>query len=484
MKLLIAASEARPYAKTGGLADVTGALLEEFRRMDIEAYLFLPLYRSVRKRFDLSDTGKEVSVPVGNRRYSGRIFSHGPSTFFLECDDFFDRDDLYGGARGDYQDNAARFIFFDRALLEACRVMALYPDVIHCNDWQTGLVPVYLRELNREGIFRRTATVMTIHNLGYQGLFDGAMFSLTGLPQEWFVPEGIEFYGKVNFLKAGIVSADIVTTVSDTYAGEILTPEFGFGLEGVLKRRARYLYGVRNGIDTSDWDPRNDGHIPARYHASDLSGKAECRRELIRECSLRMGEKDAPLVSMTGRLSMQKGIEILLESVDEILSMGARLVILGEGDSFFQRRIEDLGAAHRGRVYVKVGYDETMAHRIYAGSDILLMPSLYEPCGLSQLIAMRYGTIPVARKIGGLADTIEDYEPLKGCGTGFLFKEYSSSSLTECLKRALCVYVDKRRWKRMITDAMKRDFSWRRSALKYAALYRKAMKMGTGERVS
>ncbi len=484
MKLLIAASEARPYAKTGGLADVTGALLEEFRRMGIEAYLILPLYRTVRKRFDLADTGLEVTVPVGSRQYSGRIFSDGRSSFFLECDDFFDRDDLYGGARGDYQDNAARFIFFDRALLEACRVIGLYPDVIHCNDWQTGLVPAYLRELNREGIFKRTATVMTIHNLGYQGLFDAAEFSLTGLPREWFVPEGIEFYGKVNFLKAGIVSADIVTTVSDTYAREIRSPEFGFGLEGVLTKRARYLYGVRNGIDTSEWDPGQDEHIPAKYDASDLTGKAECRKELVRECSLRMGEKDAPLVSMAGRLSMQKGIEILLESVDEILSMGARLVILGKGDSFFQKRIEGLGAAHRGRVYVKVGYDEALAHRIYAGSDILLMPSLYEPCGLSQLIAMRYGTIPVARKTGGLADTIADYEPLKGRGTGFLFNEYSSSSLTECLKRALCVYTDKWRWKRMISDAMKRDFSWRKSAMKYVDLYKKAMKMRTGERVS
>jgi starch synthase len=483
MKLLIAASEAKPYAKTGGLADVTGALLEEYRSMDIETYLMLPLYRSVRQRFDLTDTGLRVTVPVGNIRYSGRIFSHGPAVFFLECDDLFDRDDLYGTAQGDYPDNAARFVFFDRAILEACRMLRLYPDVIHCNDWQTGLIPVYLKTLYSEGPFKRTATVMTVHNLGYQGLFDASHFPLTGLPPEWFNPEGIEFYGKVNFLKAGLTCADILTTVSDTYAKEVLTREFGFGLEGVLGRRAHDLYGVRNGIDTSEWDPGNDRFIAAQYNASDLSGKAVCRSELISESALRTGEKDFPLVAMTGRLSTQKGVELLLECADEILSMGAKIIILGKGDSLFQKRVKDLGAAHKGSVYAKIGYDEAFAHRIYAGSDILLMPSLYEPCGLSQLIAMRYGTVPVARKTGGLADTIADYEPLKGSGTGFLFTEYAASSLTGCLKRALCIYADKRKWKRMISDAMKKDFSWKKSAVKYTGLYRKAMEMKRAEGV-
>jgi len=477
MKLLIAASEAKPYAKTGGLADVTGALLEEYSRMDIEAYLMLPLYKTVRQGFDLTDTGLKVTVPVGNRLYSGRILSHGSSVFFLECEDLFGRDDLYGTPAGDYPDNAARFIFFSRAVLEACMAQELYPDVIHCNDWQTGLVPVYLNTFYRAGPLKGATTVMTIHNLGYQGLFNSSFFPLTGLPPEWFDPGGVEFYGKLNFLKAGIVTADIITTVSDTYAKEILTREFGFGLEGVLAKRARDLYGVRNGIDTVEWNPESDMHIPALYNALDISGKTECRKRLIRECYLTDGEGNPPLVAMTGRLSMQKGIEILLESADEILSSGARLVILGKGDSFFQKRLEDFGAAHRGHVFVKVGYDEPMAHRIYAGSDILLMPSLYEPCGLSQLIAMRYGTIPVARSTGGLADTISDYEPLRGRGTGFLFKEYRASSLKECLRSAFCTYVDRRRWKRIISSAMRKDFSWRKSALKYVELYKKALEM-------
>lgn len=477
MKLLIAASEAKPYAKTGGLADVTGALLQEYRSMGIEAYLMLPLYLSVRKRFDLTDTGVEVTVPVGNREYSGRIRSHGPAAFFVECDDLFDREDLYGTPQGDYPDNAARFIFFSRAVLEACRMMKLRPDMIHCNDWQTGLIPVYLKTLYRDGVFGETASLMTIHNLGYQGLFDAAHFTLTGLPPEWFTPEGAEFYGKVNFLKAGLIGADIITTVSDTYAREILTQEFGFGLEGVLGKRAPDLYGVRNGIDPVEWDPGNDKHIPARYDASDLTGKDRCRKELVRECSLGTGEEDFPLVAMTGRLTAQKGVDLLLAAADEILSMGVKIVILGKGDGLFQGRIEAFREAHEGKVYAKIGYDEPLAHRIYAGSDILLMPSLYEPCGLSQLIAMRYGTIPVARKTGGLADTIADYDPGKGRGTGFLFREYAASSLTECLRRALRVYADRRKWRRMIASAMKRDFSWKRSALKYVELYKKAVKM-------
>lgn len=477
MKLLIVASEAKPYAKTGGLADVTGALLQEYRSMGIEAYLMLPLYGSVRKRFDLTDTGMEIRVPIGNREYSGRIHCHGSAAFFVECDDFFDRDNLYGTPQGDYPDNAARFIFFSRAVLEACRMRELHLDMIHCNDWQTGLIPVYLRTVYRGGIFGDTATLMTIHNLGYQGLFDATKFALTGLPPEWFSLEGVEFYGKVNFLKAGLIGADIISTVSDTYAREILTQEFGFGLEGVLGKRAPDLYGIRNGIDTKEWDPEYDRHIPAQYNASDLTGKNTCRKELVRECSLGTGEEDFPVVAMTGRLTAQKGIDLVLAAAGEILLMGVKIVILGKGDGLFQRRIEALTEAHKGKVYAKVGYDEPLAHRIYAGSDILLMPSLYEPCGLSQLIAMRYGTIPVARKTGGLGDTITDSSADNRGGTGFLFREYTASSLTECMRRALCVYADRRKWRMMMTDAMKRDFSWKQSALEYVRLYEKAVKM-------
>ncbi len=478
MKVLLVASEATPYVKTGGLADVSGALLQEYRAMNTEACLMLPLYKTVGERFDLKDTGLRVRVPVGVKWFEGRLFTHG-SVFFVECDEFFHRDDLYGTPEGDYPDNAERFTFFCRAVLEGCRLLGLRPDIIHCNDWQTGLLPLYLRTIYQTDFFSNTATLMTIHNLGYQGLFDVSRFSLTGLSRDWFGPDGVEFYGKMNLLKAGLIASDIITTVSETYAKEILTSEHGFGLDGVLRKRSSALYGVINGIDIEEWNPKKDPFLPARYDSSDLSGKGACRKHLINECSLNVGEKNVPLISMVGRLSSQKGVDIFLEAAEEIVSAGAHIVILGKGDEHYQDLVLGLGEKYKGRVFVRIGYDDAFAHRIYAGSDMLLMPSQYEPCGLSQLIAMRYGTVPVARRTGGLADTITDYEPLKGRGTGFLFADYQAASLTECLKRAFCVYSDTRKWKKMVADGMGMDFSWRASAMKYLALYAKA---GEGKR--
>ena len=474
MKILLAASEATPYVKTGGLADVTGALLREFRKMGRGVSLVLPLYKSIGERFELKDTGAKVRVPLGGRWQEGRIFSHGEGAFFVECDEFFGRPDLYGTPEGDYPDNAERFIFFCRAVLDACPLLGLRPDVIHCNDWQTSLIPLYLRTIYGGKFFERTATVLTIHNLGYQGLFDISRFPLTGLPPEWFHPEGVEFYGKMNFLKAGLTASDLITTVSGTYAREILTPESGFGLDGVLRKRSPDLSGVVNGIDIDEWNPRTDPFISSPYDAGNLSGKAECRKHLLRECSLTGGEEKAPVLSFVGRLSSQKGIDIFMEAAEEILAMGARLVILGKGDERYQDLVVALGGKHRGSVGVRIGYDEAFAHRVYAGSDMLVMPSYYEPCGLSQLIAMRYGTVPVARKTGGLADTIADYGPLRGEGTGFLFRDYSAPSLAECVRSAVCVFADSRRWRRIVKGAMGKDFSWRTSAMEYLALYQKA----------
>jgi starch synthase len=480
MKVLLAASEATPYVKTGGLADVSGALLREYREMNMEAYLMLPLYRTVRERFKLKDTGLRIKVPIGGTWAEGRIFSHERACYFLQCDQFFDRADLYGAPEGDYPDNAERFAFFCLAVLEGCRLLGLRPDVIHCNDWQTGLVPLYLKTVYHTDFFSSTATLLTVHNLGYQGLFDVSRFPATGLPWTWFNPEGLEFYGKINFLKAGLIASDIITTVSDTYAREVLTPEYGFGLDGVLRKRSSDLYGVINGIDMQEWNPHDDASIAAQYDASHPAGKAACKEHLVRECSLNAGEKNAPVVSMIGRLSAQKGIDIFSEAADEIVSLGARLIVLGKGDEHYQTLLLGLGEKHKGAVFVKIGYDEAFAHRIYAGSDLLLMPSHYEPCGLSQLVAMRYGTVPVARKTGGLADTIADYEPLRGRGTGFLFQDYTASSLAGCFRRALCVYADRRRWKKVVTEAMGMDFSWRSSAMKYIGLYKKA---GEGKRL-
>jgi len=480
MKILIATPEATPYVKTGGLADVTGALPKEYRRMNHQPSLVLPLYRQIRKHFTLTDTGHRVNVPMGGRGAIGRVFSHGPSAYFLECDEFFDRGDLYGTPDGDYPDNAARFVFFARAALEACIALGLEPDVIHCNDWQTGLLPLYMKTLYHNGLFSRTATIITIHNLGYQGLFDMSHFPLTGFPAEWFNPEGIEFYGKINFLKAGLVASDVITTVSSTYAKEILTPEYGYGLDGLLRKRESVIHGIVNGIDTDEWDPLRDTFIPAPYGVRDLSGKTVCKNELIKECSLSPYDKDTPLLSFVGRLSAQKGLDVFIEAADDIIAAGVKVIILGKGDEEIQNNVLSLARKHRGRIFVKIGYDEAFAHRVYAGSDLFVMPSRYEPCGLGQLIAMRYGTIPVARRTGGLQDTIADYKPLRGYGTGFLFDDSKASSLTDALGRALCAYVDKQRWGKIVSQAMVQDFSWERSAKEYIALYDDAIKRKRG----
>jgi len=481
MKILIVTPEATPYVKTGGLADVTGALLKEYVRMNHQPSLMLPLYRQIGEHFTITDTGHRVNIPVGNRRTEGRILSHGPYAYFLECDEFFDRSDLYGTPDGDYPDNAARFAFFCRAALEACIALRLEPDAIHCNDWQTGLLPLYMRTLYHNESFSNTAALMAIHNLGYQGLFEVSHLPLTGLPEAWFNPEGIEFYGKINYLKAGLVASDMIVTVSKAYAKEILTPEYGYGLDGFLRKRASVVRGIPNGIDTDEWNPSRDPFIPATYSATDVSGKTICKDELLKECALSTPDRNYPLLSFIGRLSAQKGLDIFIEAADDIIASGVNVIILGKGDEEIQNDVLRLARKYRRQIFVKIGYDEQFAHRVYAGSDFFIMPSRYEPCGLGQLIAMRYGTVPVARRTGGLRDTISDYQPLRVSGTGFLFDDYRASSLKDCLGRALCVYMDRRRWSNLVSNAMAQDFSWERSAKEYIALYEDAIKRKRGQ---
>ena len=480
MKILIASPEAVPYVKTGGLADVAGALFKEYRRMKKDAYIILPLYKKIKvSQPSLTDTGVKIKVPVGSRVLEGRIFSQS-SAYFIECEEFFAREELYGTPEGDYADNASRFVFFSRGILETCKALNLKPDVIHCNDWQTGLVPLYLKTIYRtDKFFTNTASILTIHNLGYQGLFPSSEMPLTGLGWELFNPEGIEFYGKVNFLKAGIISADILNTVSNTYSKEILSKEFGCGLDGVLRNRVRDLYGVINGIDYEEWDPSRDDFIPAKYSHGDISGKAFCKKELMKSLFRPLDNLDAeriPLIGMVGRLSAQKGLDLVLQSVNELLSMGVKLVILGKGDEIFHRSLSEIAKRYKGKVSVTIGFEEALAHRIYAGSDFFLMPSRYEPCGLGQLIALRYGCIPIARKTGGLVDTVQDYEPLTSKGTGFLFSDYTPSAMQEAVKRALCVYTDKDKFQGMIVNGMQMDFSWKKSAKRYIKFYNEIIK--------
>lgn len=480
MKILIASSEAVPYIKTGGLGDVVGALFKEYRKMKMDAQIILPLYKKIKKgKSVLENTGITITVPVGSKKIKGRIFIDQPSSYFIECDEYFGRPDLYGTPDGDYRDNASRFIFFSRGILEACKALQLKPDVIHCNDWQTGMVPLYLKTLYRtDNFFKKTATLFTIHNLGYQGLFPSSEMSLTGLGSEFFRPEGIEFYGKVNFLKAGIISAVIINTVSNMYSKEIITQEFGFGLDGVLRKRVRDLYGVLNGIDIEEWDPEKDRLNPHHYSSRDLSGKVLCKKYLMNLLFGLKGQglEDSPLIGMVGRLSAQKGLDLVIQSVSELVSYGVRLAILGKGEKIYHETLSKLARKYDDKISVIIGFEETLAHQIYAGSDFFLMPSRYEPCGLGQLIAMRCGAIPIARKTGGLLDTIHDYEPLTSRGTGFLFADYTASAMLEAVKLALCVYTDREKMRMMITNCMKMDFSWESSAKKYIELYRIALK--------
>ena len=483
MKILIATPEAVPFAKTGGLADVTGSLLKEYTAMKQQACLIMPLYKKIKENFRLKNTGLKIKVPVGSRNLTGRIFSDAssqadkPSAYFIDCEEFFNRDELYGTPQGDYPDNSSRFIFFSRGILEACKALEFKPDIIHCNDWQTGLVPLYLKTIYRtDKFFSGTVSVITVHNLGYQGVFPSSEMQLTGLDSRLFNPEGIEFYGKVNFLKAGLIAADSITTVSNTYAREILSSEYGFGLDGVLRKRASVLSGIINGIDYKEWDPQSDSFIPFKFSDKAVAGKKKCKQQLLKDCAIK-SDAGKPLIGMVGRLSSQKGLDIVLEAIGDIISAGASLVVLGKGDEIFHKKLYEAAEAYKGRVYVKTGFEDSLAHRIYAGSDIFLMPSRYEPCGLGQLIAMRYGTIPVARKTGGLADTIIDYEPMKGNGTGFLFSDYTSGALYSCLKMAFCVYADNKRWQKLTINAMKMDFSWGNSAQKYVELYDRVIKL-------
>lgn len=505
MNVLIASPEAVPFCKTGGLADVAGALPKVLEKLGIEVSLILPLYRKV-KREGLKPMNLNIRVPISDRIENASIWKgktgNSVPVYFIEKDRYYDREELYQTSEGDYTDNAERFIFFSRAILEGVKAIGLKPDVIHANDWQTAMVPVYLKTIYKDDpFFKKTASLLTIHNLGYQGLFWHLDMHLTGLGWEYFTPEGIEFYGKINLLKGGIIFSDIITTVSKTYSKEIQTVEYGFGLDGVLRKRKKDLYGIVNGIDYDEWNPETDRHIPSKYSMNDIKGKIQCKKALQREMGLR--EKDSPLIGMITRLTSQKGLDILSESIEDLMRLDLQLIILGEGEENYQKILLDISKRFPEKAGIKIGFDNILAKKIYAGSDFFLMPSKYEPCGLGQLISLRYGTIPIVRKTGGLADTIKEFRaksyptnnppipPLekvgergfeKGgrggiSGNGFLFEKYSASALLKTVEKALSFYHNKDIWRSLIFNAMSSDFSWEASAKKYLNIYRKATKL-------
>ena len=482
LSVIYVSPEAVPFSKTGGLADVAGALPLALKGRGAAVSVFLPLHRQTAAGgFVLADTGVTVSVPIGAKEVKGRVLKGagaGVDVYFIKCDEYFDRTHLYafqdGDAFVDYSDNLERYAFFSRGVLEAVRALKIRPDIIHANDWQTGLIPAYLKDVYRQDpFFSKARSAFTIHNLAYQGLFPAALYGLTGLGKGLFTLKGLEFWGKVSCLKAGIVYSDVITTVSRTYAKEIQTTAYGCGLEGLLKERKDDLHGIVNGVDYNEWDPAVDKFIPANYSPDDLTGKAVCKKELLKRFGLKV-KASTPVIGMVSRFTLQKGFDLVAEAAADIMELGAAVVILGTGEKKYQLIAEGLGAAYPGRFAVHAAFDNSLAHLIEAGSDIFLMPSLYEPCGLNQIYSLKYGTVPVVRATGGLEDTVKAY-PLAGA-TGFKFKEYDVSALVEKVKEAVLLFKDKKAWRALQEAAMKEDFSWQESARRYIEIYGMAVK--------
>lgn len=487
LNILMAASEAAPYAKTGGLADVVSGLSKAFAARGVSVSVFLPLYTSQidQERFSLKPTGRTFSVPVSDQLVPGEIFSHqlaGVRYYFIKNDPYFNRPGLYGTNEGDYPDNAARFVFFSRAVLESARVLGLRPDIVHCHDWHTGLLPVFLKAAYAsDPSFHETATLFTIHNLGYQGLFWHYDWHLLNLPWDYFNPEALEFYGKINFMKGGLVFADALSTVSPGYAKEIQTVAYGHRLEGVLRKRRKDLYGILNGIDTDEWDPSRDPHIATTYDAKALQGKEKCKTALQKEVGLPV-QKEVPLLATISRLSEQKGIDLIVSIFDKVMATGAQFIVLGSGDKEYERRLEALAKGYPRQAVVKITYDPVLAHRIEAGADLFLMPSKYEPCGLSQMMSLRYGTVPVVRATGGLDDTVTAFNPDTLKGNGFKFNAYTATAFFRQIQNALSLFREKKKWRALIRNGMAGNYSWDASAEKYLKLYHLIPKKKRGER--
>lgn len=472
LRVAIVSSEAAPFAKTGGLADMVGALAVALARQGVDVTLVLPAYRCVAQRPDVAATGMAFPVPAADRVEPTEILEGvaGKDTpaYFVRADRFFDRPGLYGQDGSDYPDNAERFAYFARASLALLSRLGPY-DVLHGHDWQAGLAVAYLRlQPDRYASLAATRTLFTVHNVGYQGLFDAGVFPRLEVDAAHYWPS-FEFYGNISYLKAGLSLADRLTTVSPSYAEEVKAPEQGYGLHGVFNARAGDLAGIMNGVDYAVWDPAADPLIARRYTAAAPEGKRDCKRDLQQRLDL--SPSDAPLAGMVSRLVHQKGLDILIGALDALLSRDLQLVVLGTGDSNHEQALREFGQHHAGRAAVRIGFDEELAHAIEAGSDLFLMPSRYEPSGLNQLYSLRYGTIPVVRATGGLRDSVTPFDEATGRGTGFLFDDYSSEALVQTVDRALDCYRRPAAWRRLMANAMAQDFSVDRTATEYAALY-------------
>lgn len=477
LRVLFVASEAVPFAKTGGLADIVGTLPYALKEVGAEVKVLMPYYGVIKQgKISMTKVAEKLEGRLGETRLTFDVLTpdSGDSPFyFVERDEFFERSQLYGTPRGDYFDNLERFSFFCSTVLPVCQNLGFQPDVIHCHDWQASLVPIYLRyRWPKAEIINQAKTVLTIHNLAYQGLFPKWKFPLLGLDWSLFGIDGLEYYDQINLLKGGIVFSDAITTVSVGYSQEIQTPEYGYGMEGILQSRAAALHGILNGVDYSDWSPEKDSLIPAKFSKSKLGGKAKNKAALMKAYDLDPKLSKAPILAMISRLADQKGFDLMAAVLPELLAQDLMVVILGTGEERYHRWLAQEAPKYPGKLGVKIAFDNALAHLIEAGADMFLMPSRYEPCGLNQMYSLKYGTIPIVRRTGGLADTVEPADPAAGTGTGFLFTDYSPEAFAGAIQAALKTFKNQKQWSVLVQNAMSQDFSWERSASSYLNLYK------------
>ena len=480
MNVAFVASEGVPYSKTGGLADVVGALPRALAALGHQVCVYLPRYRQT-KLSDPAIVVRSVTVPFDDEYRFASVVSGGSQNgvrfYFVEYAPYFDRDTLYGTAAGDYPDNAERYALFCRTVLEASKIIGV-PQIFHCHDWQAALVPVLLRTLYAEDpAFRDAGTVFTIHNMGYQGLFPPETLPLLMLPWDLFTITKMEFFGQVNFLKGALTYSDYVTTVSRKYSQEIQTAEYGFGLEGVLHDRAATVAGILNGVDYDEWSPQTDKFTVAKYSPQDLAGKAKARQDLLGAFAMKSADPKLPVIGIVSRFAAQKGFDLIAQVADRLAREEMIIVALGSGDKAYEEMFLRLNKLFPKKIAVKVAYDNALAHKIEAGADMFLMPSRYEPCGLNQIYSLKYGTVPIVRATGGLDDTIEPWDARTGKGTGFKFTEYTGEALLLAVKAALQAYRDQTSWQVLMKNGMGKDFSWNASAREYGKVYERVKQM-------
>lgn len=484
-EIFFVSSEVSPFSKTGGLADVSSSLPKEISKQGFNVSIFTPLYSCVNEnQFSLKEVpNSDFQVQIGENILQGRLKSYQINenliVYFIFNEHYYNRTGLYVDPYSglDYPDNAERFIFLSKGVLEVAKRINLEPDIIHCNDWQTSLIPVYLKTIYSEDLFyNKTKTLLTIHNLAYQGIFNKSEYYKIGLPWSLFNIDGFEFYDRVNILKAGIIFADRITTVSEKYAEEICSSvNYGYGLEGVLANRKSILSGIINGVDYSIWSPSKDKYIPYKYTTRNLNKKKLNKQALLQRFELQYNE-NIPTIGTISRLVSQKGFDILEAAADDLLQQPIQLVVLGTGDYKYQTSLEKLKYKYPDKVGIYIGFSEELAHLIEAGCDMYLMPSRYEPCGLNQIYSLKYGTVPIVHATGGLDDTISHFDKGTQTGTGFKFYEYHKDALLNVVKYALEIYEDKNLWQKIMINGMKQDFSWRSSAKKYVKLYKTLIK--------